>query len=350
MPSLTSTVRTALAALAVTVFSLVVVSAAGAATVSVIDGTLTYTAAADETNKLTIDRPGADALRFVDTGAVISAGPGCVAVGSGTADCADSIDDPKPLKVTLRNKSDSLEMEDCCEPRTITVWAARGNDAVTIGSATGGEVTVYGGHHEDVLKTMLNNTGSSRLYGQDGRDTLIVGEGGRVFLFGGPNNDIMSYNTLLLDGTTPTDIVQVHGESGNDTFNPNPDAFHPSTIFGGDGNKDLLSATAFLEDTPFVFDMAACPTCDIERVIGSAFDDMILGDADANVIWSGDGNDTVDPRGGNDHVYAGGGDDTVEARDGLHDTIRCGAGLLDTVFADRRESIGECEIVHPDAP
>jgi len=36
----------------------------------------------------------------------------------------------------------------------------------------------------------------------------------------------------------------------------------------------------------------------------------------------------------------------VTANDGTWDTIRCGDGLADTVFADRRESLGECEIVH----
>ena len=109
-----------------------------------------------------------------------------------------------------------------------------------------------------------------------------------------------------------------------------------------------MSAGAFSELDPFVFDMAACPTCDIERVIGSAFDDMIFGDGDANWIESGEGDDTVDPRGWDDHVDAGGGNDTVDARDGLHYTIRCGAGPMDTLFADRRESIGECEIVTRD--
>jgi Ca2+-binding RTX toxin-like protein len=346
MFSRVSMVRMALATVGVTVVSLGVVSAAGAATVSVVGGAITYAAAADETNQLTITRPDADSLRFVETGAVLDAGPGCVAIGSGTAECADDIEDPKPLSVTLQNKSDTLEMEDCCNPRTITVRADQGNDAVTIGSANGGDVTVFGGHHEDVVKTFLNFSGTSTLHGQDGLDTLIVGEGGGLFLFGGPNHDVLSYNTPIGDAETPSNFVQVHGQSGNDTFNPTFDAFHPSTIFGGDGNKDTLSASAFGEGEELVFDMAACPTCDIERVIGSAFDDMIFGDADANVIWSGDGNDTVNPRGGNDHVYAGGGDDTVDARDGLHDTIRCGAGVMDTLFADRRESIGECEIVN----
>lgn len=341
-----SMLRTALAALGATLVSLGVVSSAGAATVSIVGGTITYAAALDEKNQLTITS-GVDALHFADAGASISAGPGCVALGAGTAQCDDDIEDPKPLAVRLRDESDSLDFDDnVANPRTITVRADQGNDEVTIGSATGADVTVYGGHHEDVLRTFLNFSGTSTLHGQDGLDTLIVGEGGAFFLFGGPNHDVLTYNTPIGDAETPSDFVQAHGESGNDTFIPTADAFHPSTIFGGDGNKDTLSAAAFGEEEELVFDMAACPTCDIERVIGSAFDDMIFGDADANVIWSGDGNDTVDPRGGNDHVYAGAGDDTVEARDGLHDTIRCGPGPMDTLFADRRESIGECEIVH----
>jgi hypothetical protein len=42
---------------------------------------------------------------------------------------------------------------------------------------------------------------------------------------------------------------------------------------------------------------------------------------------------------------SGDGDDTVTATDGKKDAIRCGAGTNDTVFADRREWMSQCEIV-----
>jgi len=80
-------------------------------------------------------------------------------------------------------------------------------------------------------------------------------------------------------------------------------------------------------------------------VIGSEGDDVIYGDDRPNFIASGGGDDTIDPRGGRDTVYTGDGNDTVTATDRVRDVIRCGAGLLDTVFADRREWLGQCEIV-----
>jgi len=71
----------------------------------------------------------------------------------------------------------------------------------------------------------------------------------------------------------------------------------------------------------------------VENVVGSPFDDTILGDGAANVLLGGAGNDLLDPRGGADRVAGQDGDDQIELRDGELDTASCGEGL-DQVFAD----------------
>jgi Ca2+-binding RTX toxin-like protein len=341
----------AIVTLATAVVLFLTANAASAATVSVVDGTITYTAGPDEENDLRLYFGSYEVggftrhnLLFVDDGATIKPGRDCARVDDGVA-CDDAESDAaRPLKFSLGNRNDRVDFDDCHgDNRPITVWGSRGNDSIIIGSCGGSHAVVYGGAHDDFIFTWLNHGGFSRLHGGDGRDQLIVNEGGRAFLYGGPNHDFLSYNTYVDDDrSSPTDSIEARGGSGNDTIRPSGMYGVEDAVFGESGNDTLAMAEG---DSNF-FDMAACAMCDLERVIGTSGDDVIYGDEDANTIWSGGGNDTIDPRGGHDYVYSGAGDDTVTSRDGVHDTIRCGEGLLDTVFADRRESLGECEVVH----
>jgi Ca2+-binding RTX toxin-like protein len=316
---------------------------AGAATVSATGEVITFKAGPDEANDLSLETRF-ESVYFADAGATLTAGPGCTPEGEGVS-CPEQ--DPPfpgiPLDINLGDRGDRLAFDDCIgENRLVTVSASAGEDTIGLGSCSGLRLTVHGGAHDDRISTSLNHSGSSRLHGGDGRDRLAVNEGGRAFLFGGPNHDELIYNSVVFDGV-PTDSVEARGGSGNDTFRPLERDGIEQTVFGEDGIDTLVLPDW---DSPEYFDMAACAGCDLERVIGTASDDVIYGDGHTNWIWGGDGNDTIDPRGGGDYVYAGGGDDIVTATDGVFDTIRCGDGLLDEVFADRRESLGECEIVH----
>jgi Ca2+-binding RTX toxin-like protein len=333
-----------LALLALAGLSSAFAGTAAAATVSATDQLITFRAASDEANDLSLEMRG-DSVYLADAGAAITAGAGCTPEGEGVSCPEPNPENPRiALSISLGDRSDRLGFDDCIgENRPVTVWASAGNDSIVIGSCVGAHLTVYGGAHEDRIATSLNHSGFSRLYGGDGRDRLAVNEGGRAFLFGGPNHDELSYNAYVYDELAPTDSVEVRGGSGNDTISPVERGGVEQTVFGEDGIDTLELPD---DGSPGFFDMAACATCDLERVIGTDSDDVIYGDGDTNWIWSGEGNDTIDPRGARDYVYAGGGDDIVTATDGVLDTIRCGDGLLDEVFADRRESLGECEIVH----
>ena len=84
----------------------------------------------------------------------------------------------------------------------------------------------------------------------------------------------------------------------------------------------------------------------MERVIGSPFDDTLVGDANSMRFDGGDGNDTIDPGAGWDSVFAGAGNDQVNVGgDRQYDFANCGADD-DTVLADHRDQIAkDCETV-----
>lgn len=131
---------------------------------------------------------------------------------------------------------------------------------------------VLGSNHDDVLD---GDDGSNRLVGQRGNDVIRAYDSG-----------------TLADATG--DIVA--GGAGDDTLD------------GGDG-ADVLD----YEDArrPVVVDLAvgtaeggdgADSLAGFEAVIGSLFDDDISGDARGNALAGGEGNDTLDGRGGRDQA------------------------------------------------
>ena len=56
------------------------------------------------------------------------------------------------------------------------------------------------------------------------------------------------------------------------------------------------------------------------------------------------GDDCVEPGKGRDRVHGGDGQDQIDARDSRRDRILCGRGE-DVVFADREDSVEDCERV-----
>ena len=83
---------------------------------------------------------------------------------------------------------------------------------------------------------------------------------------------------------------------------------------------------------------------DIEDVFGSPGPDRLEGTAGANTLDGGAGADTLIAGGGEDSVFGGEGDDRIEARDGLADSVDCGAGS-DVAVVDRRDAVVDCETV-----
>ncbi|MCT4534613.1 VCBS domain-containing protein [Halodesulfovibrio sp.] len=139
---------------------------------------------------------------------------------------------------------------------------------------------ITGGDGDDVIS---GNGGTNTLHGGDGNDTFLGGEGADHF-HGGDDSDTVSYENsqsrvvVDLSGTVTSD-----GDAANDTFDS------------------------------------------IENLRGSAFDDILYGDDNANRIEGGAGGDYISGGKGNDTIDGGSGDDDLWGKEG-NDTIKGGSG------------------------
>ena len=141
-----------------------------------------------------------------------------------------------------------------------------------------------------------------RLYGTDRADT-ILSLGGVDFVFGGDGDDD-------IDGGADGDVIS--GGNGADT------------IDGGDGVDFavyLSSAAAVTIDLAAGTGAGGAAQGDvlisIENVIGSLFDDVLIGDAGANKLQGDAGNDIIDGGAGNDTLLGGAGADSLDGGGGV---------------------------------
>ena len=114
-----------------------------------------------------------------------------------------------------------------------------------------------------------------------------------------------------------------------------------------DKNQNTWEATVSVSDCDVVGTWSA------DRLVGTRRRDTICGLPGPDVIVAGAGNDTViagagadtiRPGPGRDVVSGGDGRDKIHSRDGQRDLIDCGL-YLDTVYADRRDRLVDCERV-----
>ena len=236
------------------------------------------------------------------------------------------------------------------------IWAVDG-DNVIIGG-TGNDV-LYGGAGNDIIYGI---GGNNLLYGGAGDDIIFGGDGDDV-LIGGPGNDVLvavaGNNVLLgdagddiliggsgndtLSGGAGNDILYagggnnvLAGGAGDDVFyiGSGDDIVYAGTgnnlIYGGGGNNVIYGGPGVdtldysYAASGVVVSLAAVEAVNngsggadvvlmIENVTGSAFDDVIVGDNDNNVLRAGGGNNTVYGFGGNNTIYGGDGNDVIYA-------------------------------------
>jgi len=170
-----------------------------------------------------------------------------------------------------------------------TIIGLAGNDTIYGGADVGAGVgdVMYG---DDTLNAV---TGNDSLFGGNGNDTgygglgndFIEGSAGSDSLYGGAGNDTLSYS-LSDQGVTVT-----LGGSGT----------------GGHAQGDVLAA-------------------DFENLLGSTFDDTLIGDGNANFIFGSAGLDSIRSAVGADTVYGGVGVDTIEGGTG-GDTLAGGVSV-----------------------
>jgi Ca2+-binding RTX toxin-like protein len=153
---------------------------------------------------------------------------------------------------------------------------------------------VTGGAGKDVLRGTLNNdvldggSGNDQVFGLGGDDQLLPGAGFNNPVSGGPGSDLISYASSTVDVTVTLDGKANDGENGRDNV-----------------------------------------LADMENITTGSGNDLVVAAANNNTIITGAGNDRVQSLGGDDRVEAGEGDNTVDAGDG-NDTGTSGGGK-DTV-------------------
>ncbi len=152
--------------------------------------------------------------------------------------------------------------------------------------------------------TMAGGTGNDTMYGNSGNDTISGGNGNDL-IYGGKNNDILSggEGNDRLDGNSGDDVI--YGDAGNDI------------IVGGSGFDTLDYSNAqsainvdLSKKTVTGFASGNDTISGIEKIIGSAFDNIFKGGKDADQMDGGAGDDWLRGLGGADTLKGGTGNDT----------------------------------------
>jgi Ca2+-binding RTX toxin-like protein len=152
------------------------------------------------------------------------------------------------------------------------------------------------------VEAVLGTAYADEIYGRDVRDVLS-GYGGDDALIGRGGDDTLN------------------GGDGDDLLRPGPDG---DDVNGGDGRDSASYRFARervrinLEDG-FAFGEGQDILLRIEKIVGSEYDDFIVGDDNANILRGGDGEDTLDGQAGPDDVYGGDDRDFLFGRSGADD-------------------------------
>lgn len=208
-----------------------------------------------------------------------------------------------------------------------------------------GADTIYGGSGNDLV---FGNAGVDQLFGDNGNDLMIGGFGGDN-IDGGAGFDTAYYGNSgagvvinLLAGTasggeasgdTLISIENVYGSAftdqllgdstGNELVGLAGDDFMEGrggadALIGGEGNDTasyLNSASAVTINLTNLSgaggDAAGDLIVGIENVYGSAFNDILRGDAVGNLLLGASGDDTFFGEGGNDTILGGAGNDVA---------------------------------------
>lgn len=191
------------------------------------------------------------------------------------------------------------------------------NDAVD-GTGNAANNVITGGDGNNQLmglgaNDMLNGGGGDdTLDGGDGNDTLNGGEGADTITDGAGSDHVDA-------GAGDFDTIYASIGAGSDSYD------------GGDGLHDLVNYSNALAGVQVSLgkgvatsiqsgDAAGIGTdhlANIEDIYGSAFDDILTGNAQANSLYGRDGNDVLNGGDGNDVISGGEGDDVFNGGSGI---------------------------------
>ena len=161
------------------------------------------------------------------------------------------------------------------------------------------------------IEGLMGTAFNDKLTG-DGFDNVLKGLGGADTLKGLAGND-------LLEGGDGDDILE--GGDGDDVLDGGAGA---DSLDGGDGNDSTSYATALAGLTIDLVnagnstgDAAGDTFTSVEVITASNFDDIMIGDATANVLNGLKGNDEIHAGAGNDVLNGGAGADLLDGGDDI---------------------------------
>ncbi len=193
---------------------------------------------------------------------------------------------------------------------------------IDVTEGTSGDDTINGSNGvDDVIDGLAGN---DTIDGRSGNDTLYGGAGNDT-LVGGSGND-------SLDGGTGNDDLD--GGAGTDTLIGGAGA---DILDGGTGGDDTASyadsgagvSVNLATGSTSGGDAAGDTLWNIENLIGSDYDDILIGNSTgggSNTLDGGLGNDTLSGAAGHDVLIGGAGNDSLSAASG-NDTLDGGAGV-----------------------
>jgi Ca2+-binding RTX toxin-like protein len=209
-----------------------------------------------------------------------------------------------------------------------TIFGGDGDDRVTGGAGAdsldggcGKDILIYSDSREAVVVNLGTHTGTGG--GAEG-DSFVNFEG----VLGSRYDDQLTGddNANLMSGAGGDDTIS--GMGGNDIVIGGAGA---DSMDGGDGVDTLSYAKSgdgvsvnLVDGTGQFGDAAGDTFVNFERVVGSAFDDLIIGNDARNQFNGADGDDSIQAGGGNDTFIFSQGNDTVDGGTGIDRMIFAG--------------------------
>jgi Ca2+-binding RTX toxin-like protein len=317
-------------------------------------GVVTYAAAAGEVNHATFVEPaGAHVLHITDTGAVITAGAGCVSVSDHEVDCSAELRDG--LSVDTGDLNDFASLWGLGAPPTFSdpvrrVTGGDGGDEL-VGS-TGGD-QLDGGPGPDTLRglrsvcpagdpdfctgwdELVGGAGDDRLFGGRNFDFLEGGEGADL-LSGGGGHDVAVYGGPIASDDHGAVVVTLDdvADDGEPLEGDNVRS-NVEDIDGTAGNDRLIGSDVRNRLRGYAGNDRLRGRAGRDFLEGGFGDDMLRGGGGHDTFWGdclcggyprGRGTDVIVGGPGRDEAWGNGGPDTFWMRDAFADRIRGGAG------------------------
>ena len=244
-------------------------------------------------------------------------------------------------------------------------------DAAVTRVGTTASQTLVGGNFADVL---TGGGGNDHVFGHGGNDLMSGGSGNDIF-DGGPGTDAVSYqnaaagvhvslltsaaqNTIGAGTDTLIAVEKLVGSGFADTLIANATG---ATLNGGPGGDDLFSgpgsdilngggasdfADYALATSAVTVSLAVTTFQDttgaghdqlvgIEKLVGSGFNDLLVGDANANAIYGLAGADKLTGGAGQDSLGGGAGNDTFIFIAASDTTVAAPDTILDFQTGDK---------------